>query len=361
MNRDPNKVVVALSGGVDSSVAAAFLMEAHRQVEAATLRLRHPDPEFSASQLCASRSDEAAVADVCAKLGIGHKYLECFPRFESRVLCHAAAEYAAGRTPNPCCDCNLLVKFAALIEYADSIGAAKVATGHYARLTTGDDGGIALLRGDDPVKDQSYFLYRLTQSDLGRLEFPVGTLEKSEVRRIAARHGFVTSDKPDSQDACFQVPGECFGETLHRLCGFAAKPGFFVYQGRIVGRHEGIHRYTVGQRKGLRVALGEPAYIKSIDAETGAIELVTDRALLESTSFIVANICWQSGHAPENDNLTVQARYRSRPVACSIEPAQGGKLRVTLHQGLSAVTPGQAAVFYRGNQLLGGGVIDHAD
>jgi len=353
------RVIAALSGGVDSSVAAALAVRAGCEVIGVTLRLKHPDPAFSSAQLCASKNDEAAVAQVVRALGIEHHYIEGFERFRDRVLEPAAREYLSGRTPNPCCDCNLLVKFGALVDYAEERGAARVLTGHYAKIDR-EAAGFVLRRGDDAAKDQSYFLYRLTQRELAKLSFPVGALEKSEVRRIAAELGLVTSDKPDSQDACFQVEGECFGETLRRLCGYEAKPGWFVYRGRRVGRHPGVHAYTIGQRKGLNVALGVPAYVMSIDPESGVIELETDPAALLARSFLVSHISWQLGVPPQGDEMEVQIRYRSRAVPCRIEPAGEG-LRVIPAEPLRAVTAGQAAVFYRGPVLLGGGVIAHVD
>lgn len=350
------KVVVALSGGVDSSVAAALAQEAGCEVIGVTLRLKHPDPDFSAAQLCVSERDEEAIAQVVRTLGIQHRFLEGFGRFRERVLEPAALEYMNGRTPNPCCNCNLLVKFGMLVDFAREIGATRILTGHYAKLERSPEGFI-LRRGDDWKKDQSYFLYRLTQRELSLLSFPVGMLEKEEVRRIAARIGLVTSQKPDSQDACFQVEGECFGETLRRLCGLAAKPGRFVYRGRTVGRHAGVHRFTIGQRKGLNVALGVPAYIAAIDPESGDIRLETDPESLLSHEFPVHDLSWQLGAPPEGEEMEVQIRYRSRAVPCRIEPTGEGSCRVIPELPLRAVTPGQAAVFYRGSRLLGGGVI----
>ncbi len=349
------KIIVALSGGVDSSVAAALALEAGFEVVGVTLRLKHPDPAFSSAQLCASKSDEEAIDLLVRKLGIEHHYLEGFDRFREQVLLPAANEYVSGRTPNPCCNCNLLVKFGMLVDFAEQIGAAQVVTGHYARIAE-QNNVFSLLRGDDPNKDQSYFLYRLTQRELSRLRFPVGQLRKEEVRRIAAGLGLSTAQKADSQDACFQVEGECFGETLRRLCNLESKKGRFLYQGKTVGRHNGIHLYTIGQRKGLGVALGVPGYVSAIDPESGDITLDTEEEKLLSCSFEVRNVSWQSGFPPEGDELEVQIRYRSRSVLCRIG-RNGDRVTVTPAVPLRAVTPGQAAVFYRGATLLGGGLI----
>ena len=353
------KVVVALSGGVDSSVAAALAVEQGFEVVGVTLKLKHPDPAFSSAQLCASKNDEAAISDIVRKLGISHVYLERFEQFRDRVLRPAAQEYLAGRTPNPCCDCNLLLKFGELVRYADEIGAEAVLTGHYATLQE-ENGIFRLYRGDDPLKDQSYFLYRLTQRELSRLRFPVGNLEKRKVRELAARFGLVTSNKPDSQDACFQVPGEAFGETLRRLFALDSAPGVFRFRGKIVGRHNGIHQYTIGQRKGLRVALGKPAYISAIHSETHEIDLETEPDDLLSHSFEVEQVTFQSGAIPEARRFDVQIRYRSRPISATVEDCGNGVWRVTPDHPLRAVTPGQAAVFYQGRLLLGGGRIRNA-
>jgi len=351
------KVVAALSGGVDSSVAAALAVKSGYEVIGVTLRMKHPDPEFSRAQLCASKNDEMAVDSIVKALGIEHHYLDMFAAFEDKVLRHAATEYCAGRTPNPCCDCNLLIKFGTMAAFAESTGAEKVLTGHYAKIAR-QDNIFAIERGDDPKKDQSYFLYRLTQKELAKISFPVGNLEKTTVRQIAADLGLVTSGKPDSQDACFQVPGECFGETLRRLFGFAAKKGHFIYRHKIVGRHQGIHQYTIGQRKGLNIALGVPAYIAAIDPATGNITLETDLEALKCNQFVIKNVNWQSGNEPQLLRLQCQTRYRSLPVEVELVNLGGNDYRATVLSDLRAVTPGQAAVFYRGNTLLGGGVIE---
>lgn len=351
------KVVAALSGGVDSSVAAALAVKSGYEVIGVTLRMKHPDPEFSRAQLCASKNDEMAVDSVVKTLGIEHHYLDMFAAFEEKVLRHAALEYCAGRTPNPCCDCNLLIKFGTMAAFAETVGAEKVLTGHYAKIVETDN-AFAIERGDDVKKDQSYFLYRLTQKELAKISFPVGNLEKTLVRQIAADLGLVTSGKPDSQDACFQVPGECFGETLRKLFGLPAKKGLFIYRQKIVGRHNGIHQYTIGQRKGLNVALGVPAYIAAIDPESGNITLETDPATLACPSFLIKNVNWQSGNEPQNLRLLCQTRYRSTPVEVELAPHGGGDYRADVLSDLRAVTPGQAAVFYQNKTLLGGGVID---
>lgn len=346
------KYIVAMSGGVDSSVAAAIAKRAGHEVIGVTLRMKHPDPEFSSAQLCASKSDEEAVLSVCAALGIEHRFYDRFPEFADRILRPAAEEYLNGRTPNPCCMCNERVKFATLFDAMREYDADGVITGHYARIDR-SGGRARLRRGSDPAKDQTYFLYRLTPEMLEKIWFPVGEMEKSEVRKIAEELGLSTAKKPDSQDACFQVPGECFGETLRRLFELPPKRGRFVYRGKTVGTHNGVHQYTIGQRKGLNVALGVPGYVAGIDARSGDVLLETDQNALMCESFDVEDLAG----APFPSELLVQVRYRSKAVPARCEMLPDGHCRVTLETPQRAVTPGQAAVFYDADFLLGGGVI----
>jgi len=336
------KIVAALSGGVDSSVAAALALRDGAEVVGVTLALKHPDPAFSAAQKCAGERDAEAAAAVCRKLAVPHVVLDRFPLFRDRVLRPSAETYLAGRTPNPCCFCNALVKFAALLDYAREIGAEKVVTGHYARIAGG-----RLRRGVDHDKDQTYFLYRLTPEMLERIAFPVGEMRKEEVRACAASLELPTAERPDSQDACFMAEGECFGETLRRLFELPARPGRFLFRGKVVGRHPGIHRYTLGQRKGLNVALGMRGYVAAIRRD-GDIELETDERRLFSRGFTLAQVC---GDIPERS--MVRIRYRSQPV-----PAAYRDGTVLTDAPQRAVTPGQSAVFYDGDAVCGGGVID---
>ena len=337
-------IAVAVSGGVDSTVAAYLALREGYQVTGIHLKMEPDAP------------DDPELHESCRILGIDLIEHDCSKEFFEKVLYDSAAEYASGRTPNPCCNCNKVLKFAELFRAADMAGINKVFTGHYVQL--GCENGIYYLnKGIDTVKDQSYFLYRLTQSELSRAGFPLGNLTKDEVRRIAAKAELPCAVRKDSQDACFQVPGECCGETLRRRCGLTIPKGRFMYQGKVVGRHDGIHRYTLGQRQGLNVALGVPAYIKSISAKDGNIELTTCQDDLLTGSFTVKDISWQSGKMPESE-LTVRVRYRSPGVACHLEALAGGSWRIHTALPQRAVTPGQAAVFYCGDVLAGGGVIE---
>ena len=342
--------VVALSGGVDSSAAAALLVDSGYEVIGATLRMRHPDPEFSERQTCGVKADFDAIEQVVSTLKIQHFYLDRYPEFEKSVLRPAWNEYAAGRTPNPCCLCNPRVKFGELIKFAVEQGASMLATGHYARLVNG-----RLLRGCDRGKDQSYFLYGLTPEQLRFLRFPVGEMDKSEVKKYAASLGLkLAAGKRERQDACFSSDGECFAEKLRRLFGTESAGGDFIYDGKTVGHHSGIHRFTIGQRKKLNVALVVPAYVAKIDGSTGRVELVTDEALLGRTAFEVGDLNLQ-GDLPER--CMIQIRYRTPAAPGTVERLSASRVAVRLDEPLRAVSPGQAAVFYDGEMLVGGGII----
>ena len=340
------KVLVALSGGVDSTAAALLLRRAGYEVEGVTLLLKEND-------------DGAAARASAEFLGIPLRVVDAAREFQRRVIEPAALVCAAGRTPNPCCECNEVLKFALLAETMGQCGADFIATGHYARLVRADDSADAPLirRGADRSKDQSYFLYRLPAAVRRRLLFPLGEYAKPAVRALLKEAGWTGWERPDSQDTCFAVAGECCGDTLFRRAGFAPRPGRFLYRGREVGRHAGIHRCTVGQRQGLGVALGVPAYISRIDAESGDIELVTDPRELESSHFSLLRAVWSTGSPPaEGREFAVQLRYRGRPASARLIAAGDG-WQVTTALPQRAITPGQAAVFYDGDTVLGGGEI----
>ena len=348
------KVVVALSGGVDSCAAALLAKEAGCEVIAATLDLAPAEAEWKAAWGCGGE-DKSIVENVAEQLGIKHVFINGATAFEEQVLKNCFEVYRQGRTPNPCVLCNPLIKFGLLIEYAKSIGATALLTGHYAKFSPDK----LIVRGDDPRKDQSYFLYRLERSMLDFIDFPVGSLQKSQVREMVAAANISVANRPDSQDACFVFPGETFADTLFRRFHGKGSGGNFVYQGKVVGKHLGIHRCTIGQRKGLNVALGVPAYVKNIDAESCDVELVTDQTLLERNEFTICNTNFQTtGILSENEEFQIQIRYRTPPAPGRIIKTDNDRYKIVMQKPMRAITPGQSAVIYRGNTLLGGGIIE---
>ena len=341
------EIVVAMSGGVDSSAACALLKEKGYDITGITLLLKGDIDNDSAQ----------SITDTVEKLGIKHFYVDCKKEFLQRVIMPSALEYSCGRTPNPCCLCNPEMKFAALLAAADSLGIEKVSTGHYAAIKELDS-HFFLEKGSDSAKDQSYFLYRLPESTLRRLMFPLADKTKSEIRQTAAEAGLQVFDRPDSQDVCFAVENECCGETLRRMANLEIKKGNFIYQGKKVGVHNGLHLYTIGQRKGLNVALGVPAYISEIDPVSGNITLTTDENILSAASFTISDVVWNYPDTPENiSDITVKIRYRTAARACKVV-RNGDIWNIEAADGVfRAVTPGQSAVFYSGTRLLGGGII----
>ena len=337
-------VVIAMSGGVDSAVAAVMAQEAGFKTIGVTLRMREEDP--------ASR---AVLDEVTSRLKIPLYTLEREKEFLNRVLVPSARIYAQGETPNPCCLCNYCFKFSELLDFTQKMGADQLWTGHYAVIQQQNDSRL-LLRGLDKAKDQSYFLYRLTAKMLDMIHFPLGNFDKADIREYAASRGFEFAKKPDSQDICFAVPGETCGETLRKAAGLPETPGRFIYNGKIVGRHNGFHRFTIGQRNGHGIALGKPAYISRIDAKNADVELVTDKEALACSSFFLKDCNLLLPELPA-ENLQIQIRYRSRPVPCCVKPISRDLWQVFPQVPLYAVTPGQAGVLYLNDVVAGGGVI----
>ena len=350
------KIVVAISGGVDSTVAAAICLEQGYDVYGVTLRMKQG---IGGEHGCSSPEDEDSAVRAADQLGISHTFIDCTREFTAKVLLPCWNEYAAGRTPNPCTLCNPLIKFGQVIDYADRIGARRVVTGHYAVIEhDAEDGPCRLRRGADPSRDQSYFLFGLTPAMLTRLDFPLGRISKPEVRRMAAALKLENHSRKDSQDACFVIPGEPFSESLRKLFQAPALPGEFITpDGKSVGRHLGCHLYTLGQRKGLGVALGVPAYVSAIDSSRGRVVISPDESHLLSSGFTVKNLNWQQPEpGEESRKLLVQVRYRSQAVPATVQTANS-IATVRLDESVRAVTPGQAAVFYDRDLLLGGGYI----
>ena len=349
-------VVAALSGGVDSATAAALLVEAGYRVVGMTLRLY--DASGTAASIggrCCGPRDMEDARRVCAQLGIPFYVVDLAEEFERRVMDDFAGAYLEGRTPNPCARCNQYIKFSPLLRRARALGADLLATGHYARIARQDD-SWQLLRGMDRDKDQSYFLFAMPAGELGSVLFPLGGMSKDEVRRRAAELGLPNAGKPESQEICFVPDGDYAGFVEKRalLRGTTLARGEIVDgDGAVLARHDGVHRYTVGQRRGLGLAHSTPLYVTRIDAARGQV-VVGERAAAERREFEVGDVQW-IGAPRDHLRAAVQVRHRAAPIAAEIA-VEGASARVTLAHSVIAA-PGQAAVFYEGDTVLGGGWI----
>ena len=347
------RIVAAMSGGVDSSVVAALLAEQGHEVIGITLQLYPYDRAPARKGACCAGEDVRDASAVAARIGIPHYVLAYEKRFHESVMAPFAESYARGETPVPCILCNQTVKFRDLLEVARDLGADALATGHYVRRVDGPN-GPELHRAADGSRDQSYFLFATTRDQLAQLEFPLGGLPKTETRALAARFGLSVADKPDSQDICF-VPHRDYATVVERLKPGAAEPGEIVDRaGRVLGRHEGIIHYTVGQRRGLPGGSGVPLYVIALDAQRRRV-VIGPRAALGRTDVALRDINWLGGSPIPAAGKPLHVRLRStqEPVAATLYP-EG---RVALEAPDAAVAPGQACVFYDGSRVLGGGWI----
>ena len=342
-----------MSGGVDSSVAAALLREAGHELVGVTLHLWDADGEQQVGRCCAPEDRDDA-RRTCEHLGIPHYVLDERDAFRRHVVDPFVTEYQAGRTPIPCVSCNRTVKLTYLAEVARRFDATHIATGHYARLLRAADGQLRLLRGRDHDKDQSYFLFGLPQSTLQRLLFPLGELRKSEVREAGRRLGVPNADKPESQELCF-VPDGRVGDFIHRE-GSGTKPGAIIDpEGRVLGRHEGVANFTRGQRRGLGLGGGGTRYVLRIVPETADVVVGDDSQLYERV-LSATDAHWVTDRPLAPFQGQVRIRYRHRAAPADVTPIDDG-FEVRFDEPQRAITPGQAAVVYRGDEVIGGGFI----
>lgn len=354
------KLAVAMSGGVDSAVAAALLAAEGHEVIGLTLNLWPewlPEPDDAFKACCGVSAIEDARA-VCRRLGIRHYVLNMRDEFEQAVIGYFVDEYAQGRTPNPCVACNQAIKFSLLLAKVTALGMDGLATGHYARIARDDASGrYLLLRGRDAHKDQSYVLYGLTQSQLARVRFPVGELTKEDTRQLARDQGLSVAEKPDSQEICF-VPRGSYSDVVARFHPEAMRAGPILdVRGRVLGEHQGIARYTIGQRRGLGVAAGAPRYVVGLDRERNAV-IVGDEDDLLCAEVIASNVNWIA--IPSLDGprpMTARLRHASRDVDATVCPVTLTEVAVQFARPQRAAAPGQALVLYDGDRVVGGGVV----
>lgn len=339
-----DKVMLGMSGGVDSSAAALLLQDQGYEVVGVTFRLW-------------GEGEARDAAKVCAQLGIPHLVPDWREPFRQQVVDPFVAAYLQGRTPNPCVFCNRAIKFGRFFQLADQQGCRYVSTGHYAQVLPDGAGGHSLCRGTCLAKDQSYVLYQLTKAQLDRVLLPLGTMTKDQCRALAKERGLVTYSKPDSQDICF-IPDGDHAAFIAGYTGKAPVPGSFVDEaGQVLGTHQGICRYTIGQRKGLGISLGHPAFVEAIRPGENQVVLTADEKRLFTTTMEVSGL-----HLMEPVGASfaaqVKIRYAHRPAPALVTLGEDGRALVEFREPQRAVTPGQAAVFYDGDRVLGGGTIE---
>ncbi len=349
-----------MSGGVDSSVAAAMLMGEGAEVIGVTLKFFDCDKVSEKKKSCCGTEDRRQVLNVCEHLGIRHYFLDMKDVFSEKVLKKCWEEYASGRTPNPCVLCNRYLKFGSLIEYAKSLGADGIITGHYAKIARNCDGRPTLSRGDDKNKDQSYFLSLVKSDDLEMTFTPLGSMNKKQVRKMASELALPNSEKKESQDACVGLIGENFSETLRRIFGAEAKSGKFLdMEGREIGEHNGIHNFTVGQRRGFGKGFGKPVFVKSINP-AGDVTLTENERDLFSKELVVRGVNWLMPEFSRKKSFIAktQIRYRHDAAESEVTVLNNESVKVVFLEAQRAVSPGQAAVFYADDTVIGGGIID---
>lgn len=350
------KVMIGMSGGVDSSVAAALLDEEGYDVSGVTLKL------FSKEDTCdksCSAGDDVDAKRVAEKMGFEHYVVNLEKDFGEKVIAKFVDSYIHGKTPNPCIDCNKHIKFGKMLEYARTLGNEYIATGHYAQIEYDEKSGRYLLKkAADESKDQTYVLYNMTQDELAHTFFPLGAYTKAQVRDMAEKRGLVNAKKPDSQDICF-VPDGDYAAFIERACKKTFAKGDFVdTEGNVLGRHSGIINYTIGQRKGLGITFGEPRYVVKKDAEKNTVMLGVHEELFSDT-LIACDANWISIEKPEGKiRVQAKARYKQQAVWATVSLMDDGRVLCVFDEPQRAISPGQAVVFYDGDYVVGGATIE---
>jgi tRNA-specific 2-thiouridylase len=353
MQRQKRRVLVAMSGGVDSSVAVLLLQQQGFEIIGATLNNWSYEGRQEPYNECCSLE----VRTVAQQLGIEHHWIDAGAAFKQQVVDPFLSDYAGGRTPSPCQRCNRFIRFPALLAWAERLGCDYLATGHHARITQ-EKGVFYLLKGRDALKDQSYYLFGLGQRELRRLLLPIGEYEKHQIWQIARENNLVSARKPESMDLCFIPNGDRLAYLRGHLNG-QMEPGEIVTPaGELIGRHEGLAAYTVGQRRGLGLSLGRPAYVIALDRPRNRVVVGSLEDLL-ATGLIATDVSFvYLGELNESLSVEVKIRYQSLPVPAQISPRPDGKISVEFAAPQRAVAPGQTIVFYQGERVVGGGTIE---
>lgn len=362
MTLNKPKVLAGMSGGVDSSVAAGLLLESGYEVIGVTIEPFYFYEFYKDNERLNPKGNIKDAKEVCDKLGIEHIIVDYFDFFKNNIVNYFIRDYISGRTPNPCAKCNPLIKWGKLLQTADELGAEYIATGHYAKIVKDENSNRFLLKkGDDNKKDQSYFLWGLSQSQLSRTLLPLGCFTKDEVRNIAKRKGFKVHDKTESQEVCFIADNDYHNFLRNSIPDIDEKigEGNIMFRGRVIGRHKGYPFYTIGQRKGIGITYRDALYVKKINPSDNTIEVGVEGELYNS-SLIAHPINLIKFESIDSDKIfDVKIRYKDKGSKAKCKIIENGKLLIEFLEEKRAITPGQSAVLYEENDLVAGGVIEN--